>query len=364
MSSMRGGINLAFIVEGYKPPEPEKGSDDSTVHMSSAFGDTGQRFSERQDQRSVSLNKGRTSKFHVGEPDIEVTVKQPEQEQTAGSGKEDDHSLNNQQGADANDQQPEQETIMSTQKTMDSFSTKQPDQQQHDKSFNTTQQRSTNQSVNNTQQRSSVDWNRIFDRMSEVASSQEFQDAKKSIISSSKRAIKNTINKTKPIIETAKMRGNIRKHDRQFRKVRRASADGYRFAIGDDAVKILAYGGTDSTLKIPNAVQRRPITFINPGFLTGSAAARVQKIRLPKYLEYLSDNTFLGCEQLAYIIIPPNIKYVCKKAFRGCNPSIIYFLGECPSGMKNVYVPRRTKLLCTGRYADSFKGIYGIQVYK
>lgn len=353
---------MAFIVEGYKTPGSKNGSDDSTVHMSSAFGDTGQRFSGTQKQQPVSLNKGRTSKFNVEEPDIRVTVKRPERD--AGSRQENDCSFSTQQGAAANNQQPEQETIMSTQKTMDSFSTKQPDQQQHDKSFNTTQQRSTNQSVNNTQQRSSVDWNRIFDRMSEVASSQEFQDAKKSIVSSSKRAIKNTINKTKPIIETAKMRGNIRKHDRQFRKVRRASADGYRFAIGDDAVKILAYGGTDSTLKIPNAVQRRPITFINPGFLTGSAAARVQKIRLPKYLEYLSDNTFLGCEQLAYIIIPPNIKYVCKKAFRGCNPSIIYFLGECPSGMKNVYVPRRTKLLCTGRYADSFKGIYGIQVYK
>lgn len=318
---------MAFIVEGYNRDVYKKS--DSGVCLSDAFGDTGERFRDCNGDSASA-----TQPIKLDKSDFLKTAVCSATESTASSrtAAEDDLAKSDAAGVSAGNRR--QSSPIETARREDGGSTQRPQA--------------------------------AFSKLCDAASSSEFQAVKSTVYSTLKSAGIAAYNVTKTAL--FRLNGSVlcRKYEKQFRKGKSASAQNYHFRLGDDAVSVIAYSGQATVLKMPNTVLHRPIVYVAPGFLDTDAktSLSITKLRLPKYLEVLPDNALAGCSNLDFLIMPPDLKFVCRKAFKGTNPAIIYFTGKCPAGLECSYVPRRTKLLCMPKFADTFSKIQNVRVYR
>lgn len=199
----------------------------------------------------------------------------------------------------------------------------------------------------------------LFSRLRESETKETINDARTSV----KQVFKALKNWTAPLLKNINSKAKAKVYDLKFRNSKSATAAGYKFRINDDTVMVSEYVGSNTELRMPNTVLHKPVVYVSPKFLVGSQA-EVENVRLPKYLEILPDNIFRNCNNLKTIIVPPTLKMFCKNALRGSTPAFLVFVGECPEGLADAFIPRRTKILCYPQYKSSFKGIVGVTVLK
>lgn len=199
----------------------------------------------------------------------------------------------------------------------------------------------------------------LFSRLKESESKEAINDAKTSV----KQVFKTLKNWTAPLLKNINSKAKAKVYDLKFRNSKSATAADYKFRINDDTVMVSEYVGSNTELRMPNTVLHKPVIYVSPKFLAGRQAD-VENIRLPKYLEILPDNIFRNCNNLKAVIIPPTLKMFCKNALHGSTPAFLVFVGECPEGLADAFIPRRTKILCYPQYKSSFKGIMGVSVLK
>lgn len=149
---------------------------------------------------------------------------------------------------------------------------------------------------------------------------------------------------------------------KQFEHGRNASTQDIKFRITPKAAMLLEYSGDSSVLRLPNAIFKRPLTALNPGFITGNALVNLHKIKLPLYVEVLPRNLFDGAKGINVIVVQDHVTSVLPGAFNGICPKIIYFLGNAPDGIAFSGISKNTVIACKRKYAASYRGLSNVKV--
>lgn len=149
---------------------------------------------------------------------------------------------------------------------------------------------------------------------------------------------------------------------KQFEHGRNASTQDIKFRITPKAAMLLEYSGDSSVLRLPNAIFKRPLTALNPGFITGNALVNLHKIKLPLYVEVLPRNLFDGAKGIDVIVVQDHATSILPGAFNGICPKIIYFLGNAPDGIAFAGISKNTVIACKRKYAASYRGLSNVKV--
>ena len=309
---------MSFIVEGYeKEPRTVKvnhnGNSNSAVEMSTAFGDTGRKFEEDSESEQSKPSNGKSAETASRDTSAEVhSAATAEQKTVAG-----EHVKLRKESVNGAASQIRESV----------HTTKAVGVSQADSAIQ--QGREAAGSGYSHGQESSES---LIDRMSDIAENISLQDAKNVFVKMTKGAISIARKITAPALARIQCSVTAKRYEKKFKKSKTATAAGYRFKIGADAIMITEYTGNDVVLKMPNTVLHKPITYVVPGFLnlSGKGAPNIKQVKLPKYLEVIPDGLFLHCYSLEMIVVPPTLEMISREALKGTNPKYVIFTGPCP----------------------------------
>ena len=88
--------------------------------------------------------------------------------------------------------------------------------------------------------------------------------------------------------------------------------------IGDTAIVINKYKGSDTTVTVPSKINNKPVTWLNTGAFEGNTG--IKKVILPSSLLGIRDSAFKGCSKLEEVIGLENTQVTELKSyvFSGC----------------------------------------------
>jgi hypothetical protein len=91
---------------------------------------------------------------------------------------------------------------------------------------------------------------------------------------------------------------------------------GCAYAIGDGAVSIKRYVGTDTEVLVPETIVGLPVTSISDWAFLG--CNQVNSVTLPASIKEIGEGAFRACTELTTMVIPENVTSVGPSAFAYC----------------------------------------------
>ena len=114
-------------------------------------------------------------------------------------------------------------------------------------------------------------------------------------------------------------------------------AEDFNFEMRDGEIIITGYKGSDRKIRIPETINDRPVTRIEEAAFENYDMTHMF---IPDTVTIISEEAFMGCDQLEYIELPNDLEMIYDQAFCGCH------------GLKEIKVPDNVKRIGMSAFAN------------